>query len=61
MSDSILRQALEKIQKTAMNHPAFDADCYERRDVEALAAQGGDVCDWTMVAIAADDALKGQP
>lgn len=50
--------ALETIRKMAMQHHCFDADCFERRDVDALAAQGGDICDWTMVAIHADDALK---
>ncbi len=50
--------ALETIRKMAMEHHCFDADCFERRDVDALVAKGGDICDWTMVAIHADDALR---
>lgn len=50
--------ALETIRKLAMEHHCFDADCFERRDIDALVAKGGDICDWTMVAIHADDALR---
>ena len=50
--------ALETIRKMAMEHHCFDVDCFERRDIDALVAKGGDICDWTMVAIHADDALR---
>jgi hypothetical protein len=50
--------ALEEIRKMAMEHPCFDADCFERRDIDGLCEQGGDICDWTMVAIHADDGLR---
>ena len=50
--------ALETIRKMAMEHHCFDADCFERRDIDALVAKGGDICDWTMVAIHADAALR---
>jgi len=53
-----LVSALEEIRKMAMDHPCFDADCFERRDIEGLCEQGGDICDWTMVAIHASDALR---
>ena len=55
---SELVMALEKIRMMAMDHPCFDADCFERRDIDGLCDQGGDICDWTMVAIHADDALR---
>ena len=55
---SELVRALEEIRKMAMEHPCFDADCFERRDIDGLCDQGGDICDWTMVAIHADDALR---
>jgi hypothetical protein len=50
--------ALETIRDMAMAHIYFDADHFARRDVDGLCAQGGDICDWTMVAIHADDALN---
>jgi hypothetical protein len=53
-----LVSALEEIRKMAMEHPCFDADCFDRRDIDGLCNQGGDICDWTMVAIHADDALR---
>ena len=49
--------ALTKIRKKAMEHPAFDEEAYKERNVDALADKGGDICDWTMIAIIADDAL----
>ena len=55
---SDLVRALEEIRRKAMDHPCFDSDCFERRDVDGLCEQGGDICDWTMVAILADDALR---
>ena len=53
-----LIDALTEIRRMAMEHPAFDADCFDRRDIDGLCNQGGDICDWTMVAIHADDALR---
>lgn len=50
--------ALIEIRKMAMEHSCFDADCFERRDIDGLCDQGGDICDWTMVAIHADDGLR---
>ena len=58
MKTNELTDALELIRKMAMDHACFDEDCFDRRDVSGLCAQGGDICDWTMVAIHADDALK---
>lgn len=51
--------ALTEIRRRAMDHPCFAVDCFERRDIAGLCELGGDICDWTMVAIVADDALKG--
>lgn len=53
-----LTEALTLIRAMAMDHPRFDRACFERRDLDALAAVGGDIFDWTMVAIHADDALR---
>jgi hypothetical protein len=54
-------EALTEILKMAKEHPCFDEDCFTRRDIDQLAKQGGDVCDWTMIAIHAEDGLKGAP
>lgn len=53
-----LVSALEEIRTRAMDHPCFDVDCFQRRDIDALIDQGGDIFDWTIVAILADDALR---
>jgi len=53
-----LTAALLDIQCRAKEHPCFDADCFDRRDIDLLCEQGGDICDWTMIAILANDALK---
>ena len=50
--------ALTKIRTMAMDHPCFDQEKFEHRDLEGLAEEGGDICDWTMLAIIAADALK---
>ncbi len=53
-----LLAALTHIRSIAMDHPCFDQEKFEQRDLEGLAEEGGDICDWTMLAIIADDALK---
>lgn len=53
-----LEEALREIRRIATEHFRFDQDCFERRDMNALAEQGGDVCDWTTIAILADNALN---
>lgn len=52
------REALSEILKMAKEHPAFDEVAFDARDIKALCNVGGDVCDWTMIAIIADDALN---
>ena len=57
-------EAMRAVRRMAMLHPCFDARLFEKRDIDELARIGGDICDWTMVAIIADDALRneeGQP
>jgi len=54
-----LMEALQIILNRAKNHPAFDEQIFDDRDMDALIKFGGDVCDWTLTAIEADDALKG--
>lgn len=51
-------EALTEIRKMAMEHPAFYEDAFKERNIDALVEEGGDVCDWTMIAILADDALR---
>ena len=51
-------EALAEIRRMAMEHPAFSLDAFEQRDIDALCEEGGDVCDWTMIAIHADDGLN---
>ena len=53
--------ALTEIRKMAMEHPAFYEQAYKDQDIDALVEEGGDVCDWTMIAIIADDALRPKP
>uniref|UniRef100_A0A6M3KE01 Uncharacterized protein n=1 Tax=viral metagenome TaxID=1070528 RepID=A0A6M3KE01_9ZZZZ len=55
-----LKNALKKILFRAMDHPSFDGEAFETRDLDALIKEGGDVFDWTMVAITAADALEGK-
>lgn len=50
--------ALTEIRRMAMDHPCFHETLFDNRDFKGLEDQGGDCCDWTMVAIIADDALK---
>jgi len=54
----ILVSALKSIREKARGSFCFDEVCFNYRDVESLAKQGGDICDWTMIAIESDDALK---
>jgi len=54
-----LINALEAIREKAMEHPMFWDEAFEARDIDGLINEGGDCCDWTMIAIEADDALKG--
>lgn len=60
LSKARLVLALKEIRTMAKDHFAFDEDLFKARDVNALANEGGDTCDWTMVAILADDALNGK-
>lgn len=53
-----LKNALIEIRKMAMDHPCFDLEAFESRDYDSLSKVGGDIFDWTMVAIKADDALR---
>ena len=53
-----LKRVLEGIKGRAMDHAAFDEDAYLRHDVEGLCKKGGDVCDWTMLAIVAHDGIR---
>ena len=52
--------ALERILEIAQEHPAFDQELFEKRDMEAICEVGGQVADWTIIAIIAADALKGE-
>jgi len=56
-----LKNALKTILDMAINHPCFDGEAFETRDIDMLVEIGGDVCDWTMIAITAADALEGKP
>lgn len=55
-----LREALVEIRQMAKNHSCFDGEFFERRDIDGLCAEGGDIADWTFLAIVADDALDPQ-
>ena len=51
-------EALQRIFDMAANHPAFDEDIFDSRDWDGLVDIGGDICDWTTIAIIAADAMK---
>ena len=55
-----MKEALEEIRRMAMDHPSFWQEAFDSRDMDALIEEGGDICDWTTIAILADDALKGE-
>jgi len=52
-----LRDIIENIYERATEHPACDFDLLESQDIRAICDVGGDICDWTMVAIDALAAL----
>jgi hypothetical protein len=56
-----LINALISIRAMAMDHPAFDGIAFKDRDFAAIDKQGGDIADWTMIAILADNALQSTP
>ena len=58
MNRKKVKELIESIRDRAMEHPAFDGDCFDDRDYDTLVAEGGEICDWTLTAIEADDALK---
>jgi hypothetical protein len=51
-------ELLYDIRKTAMDHPAFDITLYKSEDIAGLADAGGDVADWTVIAIQANKAME---
>lgn len=53
-----MRDALREILNRAMDHPCFDENAFAERNYGYLQEVGGDICDWTMIAITAADALK---
>lgn len=52
-----LESALKQIHEVLLEHPNCDQDLYDQTDLAQLAEIGGDVCDWTVMAIIARDAL----
>jgi len=52
-----LKMVLEGIKQRAMDHAAFDEEAYRRRNIEQLIKKGGDVFDWTMIAIVAHEGI----
>lgn len=57
MNKNPLVKALEEIHNMAIEHPCLDPEAFEKRDIKSLVKQGGDICDWTMIAIITADAL----
>ena len=53
-----VQKILKGILKRAKDHPTFDEDLFLRRNFEGLAEIGGDVFDWTVMAIEAYNALN---
>ena len=54
----IYHDTLINIRQMAWEHPMFDQAAFDKRDINGLVTVGGDICDWTMIAILADDALE---
>uniref|UniRef100_A0A6M3L882 Uncharacterized protein n=1 Tax=viral metagenome TaxID=1070528 RepID=A0A6M3L882_9ZZZZ len=56
-----LKEALGTILNMAMDHPCFYREAFEKRAIGTLVEIGGDICDWTSIAITAADALGDKP
>lgn len=54
-------EALQDILITCRDHPSFSEELFDARNIDELCKIGGDICDWTMLAIIADNALKDPP
>ena len=53
-----MRSALSDILKMSQQHACFDGVAFDKRDIQSLCDQAGDICDWTMIAILAADGLN---
>lgn len=58
--EAVMEKALQEILRMAMDQATFWQEAFDSRDMDGLITEGGDVCDWTVIAILADDALKGK-
>lgn len=52
-----LLSALKSILERVMDHPCFDADKFEQRDIDGLCDEGGETCHNTIIAIECADAI----
>ena len=57
-AEAELIKALKSIRESAMDHPCFSKYYFRQRDIDGLSDIGGDVCEWTLIAIEADNALQ---
>ena len=57
MNLRLVKTCLENIFDIAFDHPCCDKGLFESKDIKALCEIGGDICDWTMIAIEAQKAL----
>lgn len=51
-------EALKSIRKIAMAHPYFSEYYFRNRDMDGLSIVRDDECNWTTIAIEADNALQ---
>jgi len=57
-AEAELIKALKSIRKTAMDHPYFSKYYFQKRDMDGLSIVRDDECNWTTIAIEADNALQ---
>ena len=56
--DKILIDTLNLILYKAKDHPCFDIDIFNTKDWERLMDEGGDMADWTGIALKIEEALE---
>ena len=53
-----LQKIIKRILVRAVTHPCCNLELLKSRDIDGLIGEGGDVYNWTITAMEADDALK---
>jgi hypothetical protein len=54
---NLAAEAFHDILERCQEHPMFNIDLFEARNIDRLCEIGGEECDWTVLAITAANAL----